>query len=127
MKRFMIVDDEPAIGRLIARVAAASGYSVSSTTDPETFMDEVVWQEPHVIALDLSMPGVDGVELLRFLAAIKCKAKILVISGFDPRVLETSGTLGSALGLRICGTLSKPMRVADLREAIAALDTGGIQ
>lgn len=127
MKRFLIVDDEPAITRLISKVAAGCGYDVSATNSSETFMDDVVWQEPHAIALDLSMPGADGVELMRFLAAIKCKAKILVISGFDPRVLEASANLGREMGLRVCGALFKPVRVADLRAAIAALDTGGDQ
>jgi CheY-like chemotaxis protein len=127
VKRFLIVDDEPAIARLVEKVALGCGYAVSSTTSPETFMDMVVAQEPDAIALDLSMPGADGVELMRFLAASKSKAKILIISGFDPRVLETTADLGAALGLTIRGTLTKPVRAADLRAAIDSLDGGGAQ
>ena len=125
MRRFLIVDDEPAIARLIEKVAEGCGYAVVSTTSPEAFMDEVAAQEPDAIALDLSMPGVDGVELLRFLAAAKSRAKILIISGFDSRVLETTSDLGKALGLNICATLLKPVRVGDLRAAIVALEGGG--
>jgi DNA-binding NarL/FixJ family response regulator len=72
--------------------------------------------------MDLSMPGADGVELLRFLSATKCAAKILIVSGFDPRVLETTGRLGTAMGLTICGTINKPVRVAELRATINDLD-----
>jgi DNA-binding response OmpR family regulator len=118
MKRFLIVDDEPAITRFIRHIAVECGYEAVVTGDPQTFMDEVARQEPDAIALDLSMPGADGIELLRFLATAKCRAGILVISGFDDRVLATAGDLGKTLGLRICGTLSKPLRAAELRTAI---------
>ena len=123
--RFLIVDDEPAVCRLVEKVALRCGYEVSTTTSPDAFMDEVAAREPDAIALDLSMPGADGVELMRFLATAKCRAKILIISGFDERVLETTGDLGKALGLSVCGTLFKPMRIADLRAAIGALHAGG--
>jgi DNA-binding response OmpR family regulator len=121
MKRFLIVDDEPAIARFVQHVAAECGYDAVVTSDPEAFMDEVARQEPEAIALDLAMPNADGIELLRFLATAKCRAGILVISGFDERVLETAGELGRTLGLRICGTLTKPIRAAELRTAINAI------
>jgi DNA-binding response OmpR family regulator len=122
MKRLLIVDDEPAMARLIQRVAKGCGYDVTVTHDAEDFMDAVVAREPDAIALDLSLPGADGVELLRFLGAAKCPAKILIISGFDARVLETTGRLGEARGLTIAGTLMKPVRAAELRAAIEGLD-----
>lgn len=118
MRRFLIVDDEPAVARVVRSVAQECGYAVTVTTDAETFLDEAVADPPDVISLDLSLPGRDGVELLRFLAAARCDARIIIISGFDERVLETTGRLGAALGLRIAATLYKPVRVADLRNAI---------
>ena len=122
MKRLLTVDDEPAIGRLVKRVAEGCGYAVTVTDDAERFLDELIETDPDVIILDLSMPNVDGVELLRFLATSKCRAKILILSGFDARVLETTGRLGVEQGLAIAGTLMKPLRVAELREALVALD-----
>ena len=122
MKRFLIIDDEPAIGRLIRTVAADCGYDAVATSDPETFMDEVSSNEPEIIAMDLSMPDTDGVELMRFLAAVKCRSKILVVSGFDPRVVETTAALGTAMGLRMSGTLAKPVRAANLRATIRNLN-----
>jgi EAL domain-containing protein (putative c-di-GMP-specific phosphodiesterase class I) len=41
-----------------------------------------------MVALDLGMPGMDGVELLRFLADAGFRAPVLIVSGFDRRVLE---------------------------------------
>lgn len=121
MKQMLVVDDEPAMGRLMKRVGEQCGYAVRVTTCSEAFMDEVVRAEPEVIILDLSMPGADGVDLLRFLATTRCRAQILIVSGFDARVLETTGRLGSAQGLRIAGTVAKPARAADIRAAITNL------
>lgn len=118
---FLIIDDEPAIGRLIQRVAAGCGYIVTLTTSADQFMDSLAIKDPAVIVLDLAMPGLDGVEILRFLGASKCKAQILIVSGFDSRVLETTADLGAALGLRMAGTLEKPLRIGALRDAIEAL------
>jgi two-component system, OmpR family, response regulator len=127
MKRLLVIDDEPAMGRLIRRVAESCGYEATVTHDSEEFIDALVASEPDAIALDLSLPGRDGVELLRFLATSKCRARILIISGFDPRVLETSGRLGVARGLNIAGTLMKPVRAAALRAAFESLDQPVVQ
>jgi DNA-binding response OmpR family regulator len=123
-KRLLIIDDEPAISRLIERVAVGCGYSVTVTAEPDHFMDELISCEPDLIVLDLSLPTMDGVELLRFLATSKCRCQILIVSGFDARVLDTTRSLGEALGLRIAGTLNKPIRVSELRDALSALEVG---
>lgn len=121
-RRMVVVDDEPAVGRLIQSVAQGCGYDVTCTSDAARFRDAFAAIDPDAIVLDLSMPDVDGIELLRFLASAGCRAAILIISGFDSRVLDTAARLGAAMGLSIAGTLVKPMRVAEIRAAILALE-----
>ena len=121
MKRLLIVDDEPAIAEVIESVALARGYEVTTTADAAAFLAAAALG-PDVIVLDLSLPDTDGVELLRHLAESGCRARILIVSGFDERVLETSGRLGAALGLDVAGTLNKPIRIAELRSALARLE-----
>ena len=67
-----------------------------------------------MVALDLGMPGMDGVELLRFLSAEGFDGPVLIISGFDRRVLESAVRLGEALGLKMVGPLEKPVRLEAL-------------
>lgn len=121
MKRLLIIDDEPGIARIIQKVAESCGFDVTLTTDADQFLDRFMEEEPDVIMMDLSMPGMDGVELLRFLATAKCRAHVFIVSGFDLRVLETTGRLGSSLGLKIAGTITKPVRVAELRSALSSV------
>lgn len=125
MKRLLIIDDEPAFARLVERVAQGCGYAVTSTTRSEQFLDALVSENADVVVLDLSLPGTDGVELLRFMADSRCDAKVIIISGFDPRVLETSGRFGTARGLQIAATLTKPIGINQLRRAIMAADGSG--
>ena len=117
-KRLLIVDDEPGIARLIERVATGLGFEVTVTHEAEAFTECLISTDPDVIVLDLSLPGVDGVELIRFLGTSRCRARIIVISGFDGRVLETTARLGRGLGLRISNALSKPLRAAEIRTAL---------
>ena len=69
--------------------------------------------------LDLKLPGTDGIQLLRNLAADQCAADILMTRGSDQKVLASAVQLGQSRGLRMRGMLPKPMHVDQLREMLA--------
>lgn len=119
--RLLIVDDEVAFGAFIVEVALRSGYDARATSDARTFKQDYADFRPTIIILDLSMPEIDGIELLRFLEAQRCEAGILIVSGFDQRVLDSAAHLGIARGLRMLGTIPKPVRVATLHELFGRL------
>ncbi len=114
----LLIDDEPAFGRFIAHAAETGGFTSHVTMSAEPFMAKYRDLRPQVVALDLGMPQVDGVELLRFLAEEKCTAPVIIISGFDRRVLESSMRLGQALGLNMVGPLEKPVRLQELLDLL---------
>ena len=117
--RLLAVDDEPAIGRLIRKAAQGAGFEVVVTDSPETFSRTARYWHPTVILLDLRMPGTDGVQLLRMLAADKCAAHVVVVSGSDGKVLDSAMQLGHERGLNMSGMLQKPIRLEDLRDMLA--------
>lgn len=112
--RLLSIDDEPAVCELIKNVAEDVGYAVRTTSDPDEFRDSVRSFDPTVIVLDLQMPGADGVELLRYLAEVKCRAQVLVVSRADGKNLETVKRQGMAHGLDMMGALCKPVPVPEL-------------
>ena len=117
--RLLVIDDEPMLAEFLAEIARDLGFEVDVTTDDGDFRNRFLAQRPELVALDLGMPGMDGVELLRFLAAEGYAAPVLIVSGFDRRVLDSAFRLGEALGLTMAGPIEKPMR-ADLLERILA-------
>jgi len=118
--RLLLIDDEPALAKFVADVAGDCGFDPTLTSSNEQFRTAFRADPPDMIALDLGMPGMDGVELLRFLADEKCLAPVLIISGFDRRVLESAFRLGEALGLRMVGPLEKPARAEELEDLLNA-------
>ena len=119
--RLLLIDDEPALADFLANGARGAGFEpVVTAADPE-FREQFLARRPDMVALDLGMPGMDGVELLRFLAEQQYAAPVLIVSGFDRRVLESAFRLGEALGLSMAGPLEKPVRLKELETLLGQL------
>jgi len=125
--RLLVIDDEPALAEFVAQVARDCGFRPILTANDGAFREAFVEEQPDMVALDLGMPGMDGVELLRFLAAESNRGPVLIISGFDRRVLESAFRLGEALGLRMAGPLEKPVRAERLEELLTGLRQSLVQ
>jgi len=119
--RLLLIDDEPTLAEFLADAARESGFDPVITGEDEDFRAAFREQRPEMVALDLGMPGMDGVELIRFLADEKFEAPVLIVSGFDRRVLETAFRLGEALGLTMVGPVEKPVRFEVLEETLSRL------
>ena len=115
--RLLLIDDEPQLAAFVANAARMCGFDPITTDRDDDFRARYADDRPEMVALDLGMPGMDGIELLRFLADHRFGGPVLIISGFDRRVLESAFRLGEALGLKMVGPLEKPARL-DTLEAI---------
>lgn len=114
----LIADDEIEIGEIIQEVAEALGFTVTCVHEGLKVVDLVERLKPDVIALDLRMPGADGVEIIRELGNRKCSANIILMSGMDQRTLSSVQALGRELDLEIGTTLTKPMSVDAIEGAL---------
>jgi len=119
--RLLLIDDEPALAEFLAQAARDSGFDPVITEQDQEFRDSFLAERPDMVALDLGMPGMDGVELIRFLADQDYRGPVLIVSGFDRRVLESAFRLGEALGLNMAGPLEKPVRLEVLEDLLAKL------
>lgn len=117
----LLIDDEPALADFVAGAATLSGWSPVVTGEDQQFRDKFDEARPDMVALDLGMPGMDGVELLRFLADREYDRPVLIISGFDRRILDSAFRLGETLGLTMAGPLEKPARLDQLEELLTRL------
>ena len=63
-----------------------------------------------VALIDLEMPIMDGVELLRSIAQEKCVKSVIILSAKDPILIASVGTMAEADGLHVLGTFQKPLQ-----------------
>lgn len=122
--RLLIIDDEPSIVAALERIGKSCGFATTSTTTAETFKERYMVVRPTVIMLDLAVPQTDGFELLRWLGNARCTATVLIISGFGVRIPEAAKLLGEARGLKMGATITKPFRVAHIRDLLTQLSHG---
>ena len=119
MKRLIVVDDETGFCEYVANVAADLGYEVrmcNNSRELEKTYDEF---DPAVIMLDMVMPDVDGIEIIKWLVAKQCSAKLIVTTGYNPQYAKMASLFGTTKGIQSVTTLGKPVRLADLRAALA--------
>jgi len=112
----VIIDDEADIGDLITDVATPRGFDVQAFTAADEAFQVLEKHPPQLIVMDLMMPGIDGVEMLRYLAQHAKKSKLCLISGSDVTVLNSARRLASAHGLNVIAVFEKPLDIFKLRE-----------
>ena len=76
-----VVDDEPVVTTVIARVLRRAGYRVETWNDPETFLGNARLDPPCCVVLDLHMPGLSGPEIQARLAALEMPPAVVFVSG----------------------------------------------
>ena len=85
-KRIWIVDDEPMIGEAVMRMLEGKGYVVQVESDPATFMRKFTYGEmerTHCVILDVVMPQISGLEILKWIRDRSESLPVLIISGLD--------------------------------------------
>ena len=124
--RLLLIDDEPVLADYLASAARTCGFDPVVTERDEEFRESFLANRPEMVAVDLGMP-VDGVELIRFIADQDYRGPVLIVSGFDRRVLESAFRLGEALGLNMAGPIEKPVRLDILEELLSKLKATLVQ
>lgn len=119
-EKILVIDDDAIVCDVVAGLAQALGLECATTKDPSTFFD-LLSRDTSLIILDLMMPEMDGIEVLRQLGERRSTARILLMSGMDNRILETAERLAQSLGLWVVGRLQKPIPLPALKEVLETL------
>jgi len=120
MSHLYIVDDDTLTCELLSIIAEPLFKSVTVFNDAGDFLNHAV-NDDDVVLLDLMMPGVDGIEVLRNLAEKNSTARIILISGYDQSVLHSAERLAFDYGLKIEGQFTKPISIDELTELLATV------
>jgi two-component system, OmpR family, KDP operon response regulator KdpE len=113
--RILIVDDEPPIRRFLRTALAAQDYRVEEAGDGEAALDFLRRNPVDLIILDLGLPGMDGLEVVRQLRGQGSSTPIIILSSRD----DEAGKV-AALDLGADDYVSKPFGVEELSARIRA-------
>ena len=100
MERLLVLDDDPDMCAFVVSAATSAGYQATSATDFDEFAASLT-RDTSVVVLDLVMPEVDGIQVLRYLSSQNYASDVILISGYDKKVLKVAGQLAEALGLKL--------------------------
>ena len=113
-----VVDDDAQYLELLTDLLCGQGLHVQPFQQAQQFLDADLSQ-CAVVILDLFMPDLDGVDVLRILASRKFKGAVILTSGQDQSVLRTAFELAKAQRLTILHTFTKPIPLLELANLIA--------
>ena len=121
-KKIMIVDDEPAVAGLVGEIAKEFNKTPVLLYDPRRAVEAFKKEKPFMVFSDLTMPGMDGVQLLESIMEVDNSAQFVIMTGF--------GSIESAIAAIQKGAvdyIQKPLNLDYLRHLITkALKSDGL-
>jgi CheY-like chemotaxis protein len=111
-QRILVVDDEPVVLGLIARVLRGAGHSVESAAGPEQALETVSATEFDLALVDLNLPRMKGDQLAAELRRRRPRLIVILLKGMFVATLPPGVTF----------VLGKPFTLQELRQAVAAAE-----
>lgn len=115
-RTLLVIDDEAQVRMLFRTALESVGYRVLTAENGQHGLNLLMHYEVDLILVDIFMPGMDGVELIRRLRASQPASKIIAMSGSA----EAGDFPDIARPLGVNHTLKKPCTLQELFDAISA-------
>ena len=112
--RVLAVDDEPVVCESIRRVLSEEGYNISTSTSSREGLEMLRKEHFDLLLLDIKMPEMDGIELLRAARDVSPETEVLIITGY-----ATIETAVETIKLGAFDYLEKPVSPPQLIVAAA--------
>ena len=104
IRKVLVVDDDPVIGKSFERVLSGHGYAVISATDGQEALDRLAREDYDVVYTDIKMPGMSGLEVAERIGARKPWLPVVIITGYGSDANEAR-----AKAAGVAGFLRKPL------------------
>ena len=97
MVKLLIADDEPKICRLLENFFSERGFHVVLANDGPTAVSTIREEKPHIVFLDLHMPGLNGLDVLKEAKAVDETIKVIIITAVeDEEVIRKARAMGAS-------------------------------
>ncbi len=111
--KFLIVDDEPKLGRLLEEYFLHKGYEVRVAHEGEEALALAQIFHPDVVLLDLLMPGLNGIETLKRLKQFPSSPRVIIMSAADDEIV-INGAIKLGAHFYVC----KPVDLSQLEHLV---------
>jgi CheY-like chemotaxis protein len=117
-QRVLVIEDSPSVRRLIEVCLRVLDVNVSSAVDGLSGLDQISETDPHVVVLDIGLPGLDGWEVLSRMRdnPTSAEVKVLVLTAHAQPEMADRAAQGGADAF-----MTKPFRPIDLRVQVEKL------
>jgi len=119
-KKLLIVDDQAGIRILLAEVFGAEGYETFQAANGKDALAIVREHSPDLVLLDMKIPGMDGLEILKQIKEINRDIKVIMMTAYgELDIIRQATELGALMNF------TKPFDIDELRLAVSAQLDGG--
>lgn len=112
-KKVLVVDDQYGIRLLLKEVFSRDGFSIFQAADGRAALEIIQSEQPDLILLDMKMPGMDGIELLRQLRPIHPTVKVIMMTAYGELDMVAEASKLGALA-----HFTKPFDIEELRSEV---------
>lgn len=117
-KRVLVVDDEPEVTLALQVFFLGKGYEMLTALDGVQAMRLLKQHPVDLVLLDMKMPGVNGVEVLKFIRAEAPSTRVIVVTAYDIQFQEIVEQIG------VDGFLMKPFGIQALTQKVEEILSG---
>ncbi len=108
-RRMLIVDDEQDICECLQQFFTARGFSVTRAFSGEEALERLAHESPDIVLLDIKLPGLSGIEVLRRLKTSNPNVRVIMVSALDEYDLREQAKRYGASAY-----ITKPFDLSDL-------------
>jgi len=112
--RILVIDDEPAVVDILVTCLREEGYGALGAETSDEGLKLAILSRPELVLLDIALPGMNGIELLKRIRSIIPTTRVIMVSGNTDPVLARE-----ALELGALAYVDKPFDFAYLKRVIA--------
>ncbi len=112
-KKVLIVDDQNGIRVLLVEVFSNEGYQTFQASNGRLALDIVRAESPDLVLLDMKIPGMDGLEILKHIKEINSEIKVIMMTAYgELDMIKEATDLGALMHF------TKPFDIDELRTAV---------
>ncbi|MBB3114653.1 two-component system response regulator (stage 0 sporulation protein F) [Paenibacillus phyllosphaerae] len=112
-KKVLIVDDQNGIRVLLMEVFSSEGYNTFQASNGKLALEIVRSESPDLVLLDMKIPGMDGLEILKHVKAINKEIKVIMMTAYGELDMIKEATDHGALM-----HFTKPFDIDEMRIAV---------